>query len=68
MNYCTQNNGDCSTCTLLKFGRDCHNNAIAIVKKGYCQCTMSVAYCWKHKANHEGRLISKYSLKPLATH
>lgn len=26
--YCTQNNGDCSTCSLKNYGRDCHNNKI----------------------------------------
>ena len=23
--YCTQNNGDCSTCSLVNYGRDCQN-------------------------------------------
>lgn len=23
--YCTQNNGDCSTCSLVNYGRDCMN-------------------------------------------
>ncbi|HBM14948.1 MAG TPA: hypothetical protein DD381_01140 [Lentisphaeria bacterium] len=63
MKYCTQNNGECSTCNLVKFGRDCHGNSIAEVKKGYCQCKMSVAYCRKHKANYEGRYKSYSSLK-----
>ena len=26
--YCTQNNGDCSTCSLVNYGRDCKNNPI----------------------------------------
>jgi hypothetical protein len=26
--YCTQNNGDCSTCGLVNYGRDCLNNPI----------------------------------------
>jgi len=26
--YCTQNNGDCSTCSLKNYGRDCQNNKI----------------------------------------
>ncbi len=30
-NYCTQNNGDCSTCFLANYGRDCHNNPIVTV-------------------------------------
>ena len=24
--YCTQNDGDCSTCSLVNYGRDCQNN------------------------------------------
>lgn len=24
--YCTQNNGDCATCSLVNYGRDCQNN------------------------------------------
>lgn len=26
--YCTQNNGDCSTCSLVSYGRDCQNNPL----------------------------------------
>ena len=26
--YCTQNNGECSTCSLSSYGKDCRNNAI----------------------------------------
>ena len=26
--YCTQNNGDCTTCSLVNYGMDCHNNKI----------------------------------------
>lgn len=26
--YCTQNNGDCSTCGLVNYGRDCANNPL----------------------------------------
>jgi hypothetical protein len=26
--YCTQNNGDCKTCSLVNYNRDCHNNPI----------------------------------------
>ena len=24
--YCTQNDGDCDTCSLVNYGRDCQNN------------------------------------------
>ena len=26
--YCTQNNGDCTTCSLVNYGRDCRNNPV----------------------------------------
>jgi len=26
--YCTQNNGDCKTCSLVNYGRDCQDNPI----------------------------------------
>lgn len=26
--YCTQNNGDCTTCSLVSYNRDCQNNPI----------------------------------------
>ena len=26
--YCTQNGGDCSTCSLVNYGRDCMNNPV----------------------------------------
>lgn len=26
--YCTQNNGDCSTCSLVNYNRDCYNNPL----------------------------------------
>jgi len=51
-NYCTQNNGDCSTCGLSNYGRDCHNNSIAIVSDGYCQCGLPVIHCDAHYTNH----------------
>jgi hypothetical protein len=30
--YCTQNNGDCSTCSLVNYGRDCMNNPLYTCK------------------------------------
>lgn len=27
--YCTQNDGDCYTCSLVNYGLDCHNNPLA---------------------------------------
>jgi hypothetical protein len=26
--YCTQNGGDCLTCSLVNYGRDCMNNPV----------------------------------------
>jgi len=26
--YCTQNNGDCKTCSLVNYNRDCQNNPL----------------------------------------
>jgi hypothetical protein len=26
--YCTQNNGNCTTCSLVSYGRDCRNNQV----------------------------------------
>lgn len=26
--YCVQNDGDCSTCSLVNYGRDCQNNPV----------------------------------------
>ena len=26
--YCTQNGGDCSTCSQVNYGMDCHNNPL----------------------------------------
>lgn len=26
--YCTQNDGNCDTCSLVNYGRDCKNNTI----------------------------------------
>lgn len=26
--YCTQNNHDCENCSLVNYGRDCHNNSV----------------------------------------
>lgn len=28
MKYCAQNNGDCSSCSLVNYGQDCHNNIV----------------------------------------
>ena len=31
-NYCTQNNGNCKTCSLVNYGRDCINNLVKLEK------------------------------------
>ena len=52
--YCTQNHGKCETCSLVNYGRDCHNNPVAVVKDGYCQCDQPITHCEKHWPNHYG--------------
>lgn len=32
--YCTQNNGDCASCSLSSYGRDCQNIRIITAHKG----------------------------------
>jgi len=32
--YCTQNNGDCNTCSLVNYNMDCQNNPIEQPKRG----------------------------------
>ena len=32
--YCTQNDGDCSTCSLVSYGRDCRNKSLAAQELG----------------------------------
>ena len=31
--YCTQNDGDCTTCSLVNYGRDCQNNPIHVIRE-----------------------------------
>jgi len=31
--YCTQNHGDCDSCSLVNYGRECQNNPVDVVKK-----------------------------------
>ena len=30
--YCTQNDGDCNTCSLVNYGRDCKNQPLTATK------------------------------------
>ena len=32
--YCTQNDGDCETCSLVNYGRDCRNVSLAATTLG----------------------------------
>lgn len=57
--YCEQNDGDCTTCALVSYGQDCHNNAVAQVKDGRCQCGHPVVYCEQHRDNYEGSYIAR---------
>jgi len=31
--YCVQNEGDCKTCSLVNYGRDCQNNVVGKVSR-----------------------------------
>ena len=44
--YCTQNNGDCSTCNLVNYGLDCTNNPIEAkpIRKGTKTARAMAAY------------------------
>ena len=39
--YCTQNNGDCQTCSLVNYGLDCRNNPIREMSELYDKWTGS---------------------------
>ena len=52
--YCSQNHGECETCSLVNYGLDCHNNPVAIITDGYCQCDRPIIYCQTHRPNHYG--------------
>jgi len=64
--YCTQNDGDCSTCSLVNYGRDCHNNSVAVVKDGYCQCARPIIYCDAHKVNYNASCAARLDACRLA--
>jgi len=60
--YCSQNNGDCATCALVNYGRDCRNNPVAITYDGdgtRCQCGRPATLCDKHAANHQASSIAR---------
>ena len=57
--YCSQNNGECETCSLVNYGLDCRNNPIAYVKDGRCQCDRPIIYCERHHANHYGSSMGR---------
>jgi hypothetical protein len=44
--YCTQNQGDCSTCSLVNYGKDCLNNPVEgkTVKKSFMVCPDCLAF------------------------
>lgn len=57
--YCRQNDGVCQTCSLVNYGRDCHNNAVAIITASdndgtRCQCGRPVIHCDQHYPNYVG--------------
>jgi hypothetical protein len=66
--YCTQNNGDCQTCSLVNYGRDCRNNpadpqtSILIRLPGSLKERLSAAAA-KLEQQHPG---SRYTMQGLA--
>jgi len=65
--YCTQNDGNCSTCSLVNYGRDCRNNPVAPeIIDGYCsKCDIPVIYC-AHRVNHHNSLAAKFNAAKLS--
>jgi hypothetical protein len=64
--YCTQNNGDCSTCSLVNYGMDCGNNSIPQAKsKGTKEDRVMAAYDG-HKGRQTVAHIKKLIGKELA--
>lgn len=41
--YCTQNKGDCSTCSLVNYGRDCRNQPLNVIEKALQEERMTAA-------------------------
>ena len=44
-NYCTQNNGECGTCSLVNYSRDCRNVALLTDKDLYWVATQYISEC-----------------------
>ncbi len=58
--YCTQNEGDCDTCSLVNYGLDCHNQPVSLHGdcKG-CQIVVDITcpnwLCMSWKTNRSTR-------------
>ena len=57
--YCTQNDGNCQTCSLVNYGRDCRNNPVYDPKKDTCDSCGFPAY----KCNC-GDFVSTWPISP----
>jgi hypothetical protein len=55
--YCTQNNGDCSTCSLVNYGLDCANNPISTEVPGPIAPATYDGFKGAQTINHIKRLI-----------
>lgn len=42
--YCTQNNGNCQSCSLVNYGLDCRNNPVKPIRKNTPNQRMMEAY------------------------
>lgn len=66
--YCTQNNGDCTTCSLVNYNRDCKNNPVErLVKKNIsvteaqAETLRRLAYETREsEAEHVRRALNEY--------
>jgi len=57
--YCTQNNGDCETCSLVNYGRDCQNNPLPRKAEPVNKTGLNgfIAYAIKHGVHNGPQTI-----------
>lgn len=48
--YCTQNNGDCLSCSLASYGRDCKNKE---VRRSTKNISVSIPFCLAERLDAE---------------
>lgn len=65
--YCTQNNGDCPTCSLVNYGRDCANNRIFYTVGELAQVLKIHERTTRKLLNDAGSSLDEYSENPAET-